>query len=262
MICPSGLAIGKVAPRHRLVDHARARRLLRVALVEEPSGDQRNLHRLEVAGHDDADVRERIFAAWRRLAFDVERQRHGLAHIGHRQHRDGRGAGHAGRHAQPARRRPRRTARGSVDRDTWSSAAAPARRRDCSTRTPDHLQQLGETAGHQPGADEQHQCQRDLDDHQSAEHMPGVRAARRACRLGEVAAQVCARRVQRRNHAKGERHGERDRRRKEAARRRRAQSDRCAADARRAASSARAAPRPRRSAPAPRPRARAAGSRR
>ena len=103
-------AIRKIPPRHRLVDHAGARRPLRIALVEEAAREQLDLHRLEVAGRDDADVGERIFGRRRLLSFDVERQRAGGADVVQRHRRHRGGVGHAGRRGAAARSRPRRSA--------------------------------------------------------------------------------------------------------------------------------------------------------
>ena len=94
-------AIRKVSPRHRLVDHAGARRLSRIALVEEAAVEQPDLHRLEVAGRDDADVGERILGRRRLLPFDVERQRRRGADVVQRQRRHRGCGGHARRASQP-----------------------------------------------------------------------------------------------------------------------------------------------------------------
>ena len=69
------------------------------------------------------------------------------------------------------------------------------------------LQQLGEAPRHQARADEQHQRQRDFDDHKPAR----ARDARRDCssclpESASVLAQIAARRVQRRDDAERERH--------------------------------------------------------
>ena len=177
---PSGLSIRKVPPRHRLVDHARARAHFRIALVEESAREQLDLHRLEVAGRDDADVGERIFGGRRLLPFDVERQRAGGADVVQR-HRRHRGCvHHAGlaphalehvfveahlRRALILRRRQQH-ARGDEVRRIESGA---------------HLQQLGEAARHQSGADQQHQRERDFDDHEPAQQPTRIRA-RPCCR--------------------------------------------------------------------------------
>ena len=173
-------AIREIPPRHRLVDHAGPRCLLAIALVEESAREQLDLHRLEVAGRDDADVGERIFGGRRLLSFDVERQRAGGADVVQRHRRHRGGVHHAGRAAQ---------ALDHVLVEAHLRRALILRRRQQHARGDEvgaieagtHLQQLREAARHQSGADEQHQRERDLDHDQSAQHV-GARMGCRCCR--------------------------------------------------------------------------------
>jgi hypothetical protein len=68
------IPIRKIAVRHRLVDHARARSLGAVTLVEEAPRQQRHPHRLEVSGRHGADLGDRIFSTRWRLPLDSKWQ--------------------------------------------------------------------------------------------------------------------------------------------------------------------------------------------
>ena len=152
----------------------------RSRLVDEPPLEQRDLHRLEIAGRGGADVGARLLAVGRRrLAFDRERQREIDADRIHRQRADAGGRPHAGQRADAADRvhvEARAIEAGpvfrlrQVDLHGQQIARLEARR---------HAHQLREAARHQSGADQQHQRERDFDDHQRAEQA-AARAAR-AC---------------------------------------------------------------------------------
>ena len=77
-----------------------------------------------------------------------------------------------------------------------------------------HAHQLREAARHQAGADQQHQRERDLDDHERAQQPP-ARMARRARERVHRVAQAGARRLDRGDEAEDQRDADRDRQREE-----------------------------------------------
>ena len=160
---PDRASIRKVPPRHRLVDDARPRAVRCIALVEEASLEEPDLHGFEVAGRHDADIGQRIFGFRRLPAFDRERERRRDADLVHRQRRDRRSRRHARSASQPLDDR--------FEKLHEPMPLAVLGRRQKHLRGDDvaglearvYLQQLRDAARHQPRANEQDQRKRDLD---------------------------------------------------------------------------------------------------
>ena len=195
------IGVGELAARHRLVDHQDAGIEGSVSRLELAAADEGHAERGEVTRRHGHEVRQGRFVR-RQLgtAGDVEREETEPA--AHRQRVGERHALDAGHGLQPLLHRV------PVGQPLRRLAVALARRRHLHRQharrgeAQRDVQQVDEAAEQQPGADQQHQRQRDLGQHQAHAGDVAVAVAGGAARgVLEGALQFGPRRLPRRDDA-------------------------------------------------------------